>query len=128
MAKSSKGQSKSDFIRGFNPSASAAEVVAAGQKAGVTMSAAYVYNVRNAARKKAGQPPMRPGRPKGSGRSKGAVVSTARKRSSARVVARAASGSALEANFRRMALELGLARASQLVKELEAGVDALIKG
>ena len=128
MAKSSKGQSKSDFIRGFNSSASAAEVVEAGKQAGFTMSAAYVYNVRNAARKKAGQPPLRPGRPKGSGRAKSIVATTASKGAVSRPVSRGPSGSSLEMNFRRMALELGLDRASQLIHELQAGVDALIKG
>lgn len=127
MAKSSKRQSKSDFIRSFNPSASAAEVVAAGKQAGFTMSAAYVYNVRNAARKKAGKPPMRPGRPKGSGRRATAVVATARRGRSSSTT-RAQSGSALEVDFRRLALELGMSRASQLLRELETGMDALIRG
>jgi hypothetical protein len=87
---------KSEFIRSM-PDATAREVVEAGTKKGVKLSEKYVHVIRSADKARA-----RGGR----------VVGGATRRG------RGASGS--EAELRRAIAELGLARARQVLGEVEA--------
>jgi hypothetical protein len=105
-----KKQSKAAFVRSLPATTPAKEVVAKAKAANLALSENYVYNVRattkSSVRKK--------------GRGDGAPKQSPKKPSSR-------SGSS-EANFRRLVVDLGLARARALLGEVESGLQALISG
>jgi hypothetical protein len=76
-------------------------VVEAGKKQGLKFSANLVYAVRGAKKKK--------------GARKGGVAAPR-------------GGGSSEAQFRRLVLELGVARANALVADVERGVERVIRG
>jgi hypothetical protein len=99
--------SASDFVRTMPDSARAGEVVAAGAKQGIKFTANLVYAVR-AAQKKGGA--LAGGRPS---RSAGFSLG---------------GGSGSEATFRKLAFDLGIARARALLDDLEARLGQLLSG
>jgi hypothetical protein len=88
-----KKVNKSAFVRGLPSSMTANEVVAKAKASGITLSAAYVYNIRGASKTLAKK---RPGRPRSA---------------PARVAPSRAAGSS-ESSLRRLAVELGVSRMS----------------
>jgi len=101
--------SKSSFIRSLPTSASVREVVAAAAKRGWKIKPRYVYKVRAATKHKTRKPvALRVGpHPE-------ATPSSA--------------GSASEITFRKLVLDLGLARAKALLREVEQKLADLIAG
>ena len=92
---------KSAFVRGL-PNVSAKEVVAKAKAHGFALSEKYVYNIRAKAKAGGGKGPGRPGRPKGSGRSKVAA--------------------SVQQRFVDLALEIGLAKAEALLARLRSAI------
>lgn len=96
------GANKSDFIRSLPNDMPAKAVVEAGKAKGMTFSQQLVYNVRAGARGgKKGRGPKR--------------------------VRRAARSAPAESTFRQTVIELGVARARQLLDEVEARLQELIQ-
>ncbi len=118
---SAGGVSASDFIRSLPSNTPAKEVVTRGAEKGLKFSMNLVYAVRQAVRRKAGAPPARRGRKPGKVAAVAAVVAAPRASASA-------PASSLEASFRRMVLDLGLARAKALVSEVERKLASLVAG
>jgi hypothetical protein len=120
--KSSKEQSKADFIRSLPVSMPALEVVEKGKAAGMKFITAYVYNVRSGARAgvvsrtsaitRAGNTPV----------AKKILASTATKQAATNGLASASK----ETSFRRLALDLGLERAKDLLAEMERAIEAVV--
>jgi len=105
-------QNKSAFVRNLPPKLPAKEVVARAKKAGITLSEKYVYVIRSNSHKKrrgAGRGPGRPvGRPRmsvGGGPTTGA-----------------------EREFRRLAIEIGVRRAEEILGETRKKVALIIAG
>jgi hypothetical protein len=96
-------QSASEFVRAQPASMKAAEVVAAGAKQGIKFSTNLVYAVRSSGNKGVGR--------RGRGRGRAAAV---------------VSGGGDESTFRRLALDLGIARARQVLDGLESKLRELI--
>jgi hypothetical protein len=88
---------KSEFVRSLDRSLSAAEVIALAEKKGLRLTAAFVYNIRSA--QAAHQTRLAPGRPGKNGR--GALKGTP------------------EAQLRAAIAQIGLARARQILDEVE---------
>jgi hypothetical protein len=101
----SGGQSASDFVRSQPASVKATDVVAAGAKQGLKFSTNLVYAVRSSGGKAAG--------PKG-------------RRGGGRKAAAAPGGS--ETALRKLALDLGIGRAREILNDLEQRLSALISG
>jgi hypothetical protein len=102
----SGGQSASDFVRSQPANLKATEVVAAGAKQGIKFSTNLVYAVRSSGGKAAG--------PKG------------RRGGGRKAAATAAGGS--ETTLRKLALDLGIGRAREILDDLEKRLSALISG
>jgi hypothetical protein len=94
---------KSEFVRSLDRELSAAEVVALAQKKGMSLSPAFVYNIRSADSNRS-QPAAR------SGKSSRRVGKTA---------ARVPPSGTPEAQLRAAIAEIGLARARQILEEVE---------
>ena len=88
---------KSKFVRTMS-GAPAKDVVAAAAKRGIKLSARYVYVIRSSDKARERRRAGRPGRPAGSRRGRGSA----------------------EVELRRAIAELGLARARQILREVEA--------
>lgn len=105
-----KTTSKSAFVRSLPKGTSAKDAVAKAKAAGIDLSEAYFYAIRSSdrvsAKKKAKAAPAK-------------IV---------RATAPAAGGASLETNFRKLVLDLGLARAKSLIEEVERGLQAVIAG
>ena len=102
-----KRQSKAAFILGLPADMPARDVVAKGKEAGLKIRENYVYVVRTNAGKRRTRRKRRPA-------------------ASARILIGRASGT--ERDFRRLALELGLGKAKELLRETERKVTAIIAG
>ena len=98
--------SKSEFIRSQPGRMRAKEVVALAKKQGLDMDDKYVYVVRSNARRKGKK--KRRGRPPGS-RTRRMIPST-------------------EKQFRRLAVELGVKRAEEILSDTKKRLKALIAG
>ncbi len=109
--KKSGGLSASEFIRRQPVTLKAAEVVAAGGKAGIKFTPGLVYIVR--------------GRLTAKGTTGGAVRG---RRAGSKSRKALAADSSRDAQFRRLVVELGVAQANVLVGEIERGMQALIRG
>ena len=94
--------SKTAFVLGQSETMPVKEVVAAGAKQGIKLSTAYVYNIRNTAKKKAGKPGRKLGRPP---------------KAAATAHPTAAAGD--DWTFKKMVLDIGLRKARALKAELE---------
>jgi hypothetical protein len=105
-----KLQSKSEFIRTRPPGMTARQVVEAAAVRGMSLSEHFVYNIRSTAKKKAQGAATRAATAGGADRLAGGTAA------------------AQEAQFRRLALELGLQRSGQLLEEVEHRLTALIAG
>ncbi len=105
--KPAKLKSKSAFIRSQPDHLPAKEVVERAKKMGWSIGEKYVYVIRSSARKKAGKRKL--GRPPGS-------------------AAPSAAGTASEREFRRLALQLGLKRADELLSDTKKKSADLISG
>ena len=101
-------QSASEFVRSQPASMKASEVVAAGAKQGIKFSTNLVYAVRSSGKRSGG---ARGGR-----------------RGPGRRAAAGAVGGGSESTFRQLALDLGIARARQVLDGLEARLRDLISG
>lgn len=90
---------KSEFVRSLDRSLSAAEVVALGEKKGLRLTAAFVYNIRSAdTRQREAQGKKKAGR---------------------RPAANGVSTGSPEALLRAAIAQIGLARARQILDEVE---------
>jgi hypothetical protein len=105
--------SKAAFIRSMPASMSANDVVAAAAKRGMKLTANHVYAVRSTSK---------PGRPRKAAAKRVSAKPTGR--GPGRPSARAGS----ESTFRRLVLEMGIARAKILVGEVEEKLAALVAG
>ena len=107
LSPTANGQTKTAFVLGLPADVSAKEVVAKAKEAGVKLREWYVYAVRRKAnmtrRRRRGRPAA-----------------------SAKIVIGRATGT--EREFRRLALELGLGKAKELLRETERKVTAIIAG
>ncbi len=113
--KTTKKQSKSAFVRAQPATASTADIIAAGKKAGLNISTSLVYMVRGAGKKR-GRKEMR----------MAARRSTAR---TAPAVARPIKSSTkAEDLLRAVAAEVGLGRAIELLEAERARVHAVLRG
>jgi hypothetical protein len=105
-----KQTSKSAFVRSLPEGTSAKEAVAKAKAAGMDLTEAYFYGIRSndrvAAKKKVTVGPVK---------AKGAAPT-------------ASGDSSLETTFRKLVLDLGLARAKALIEEVERGLQAVIAG
>jgi hypothetical protein len=103
--------SKASFIRSLSASASAKDVVAAAAKRGWKINARYVYEVRAATKHKRPKPV--------------ALKGVARPHPQPTP---SAAGSSFETTFRKLVLDLGLARSKALLGEVEKKLGDLIAG
>jgi hypothetical protein len=107
---------KTEYVLSFPPGTSAADVVAAGKAKGIKLSTAHVYSIRSGAKAK--------------GKASGKQAKTATKAPALKVVAKPAlraaprSGS-LEDQFVGLVLDIGLARAAELLGRLKERVQGL---
>jgi hypothetical protein len=101
MPKTKKPQSKTAFVLSLPPTLSAKEVLAKGKAAGLKLSEKYVYVIRSKA--KAGG--KRKGRRPGKGKGTPSVAGLA---------------GAIDARFATLVLDIGLARADAILKNLRA--------
>jgi hypothetical protein len=108
-----KTANKTAFVLGLPHSIPASEVVAKGKAAGIVLSNGYVYVVRSKAKAKTGKPAGRRGRPL-----KVTAVKTARQSKG--------SVSSLAVQFVDAALDLGLARAEELLANLRGKLKQVI--
>jgi hypothetical protein len=108
---------KTSFILGLPLDMPAKEAVAAGEKAGHSYDIKYVYSVRSASRRKDGAQAAAPrgdGSPRrGRGRPRKTATSTT-----------AAAGNQ-EAEFARMAVNIGIARAESILRRVREQLDRL---
>jgi len=93
---------KSDFVRSLDPTIPATEVVALAEKRGLKLTTALVYNIRSAANAGA------------RGRGHGAPVRNGANGGAPRI------DSGVEAQLRAAIAQVGLARARQILEEVEA--------
>jgi hypothetical protein len=104
-AKKAKFGEKAEFVRSMPATASAREIVEAAKKKGISLSDAYVYNLRSLAgitKKRGGKRAARKGGRRGGGR-------------------RAApAGGNLESQLRKSVAELGLVKAREVFESVEA--------
>jgi hypothetical protein len=91
---------KSEFVRSLDRSLSAADVVALAEKKGLRLTPAFVYNIRSAEAKRAPAP-------------------RSANRQSRRPATNGASSSSPEALLRAAIAQIGLARARQILEEVE---------
>ena len=113
---SGKKLTKAAFVRSLPDTMPAKDVVAQGVSAGLEYSEKYDYNTRSSARVK---PAARAAAPRAAAvKAAPAAVSHAP----------AASGGSSEAAFRKLVLDLGIARAKSLLSEVESKLAALISG
>jgi hypothetical protein len=103
-----KKMTKTEFVRSQPEGTPAKAIVEAAKQRGMTLSVAYVYNIRGAAKKKAGQPGRRPAR-----RVAGATAGL---------------GGRDELAFKQMVLNIGIRKARQLMAEIEADFQSLAQG
>ena len=104
---------KARFVRAQPATMKANDVVAAAKKAGLTLTASYVYEVRSGA-KKAGKGAKKAPVPKGSTRTGGEKPS--------------ASSSGSEREFRKLVVALGVERASELLADVKRRLEQVIAG
>jgi hypothetical protein len=107
-----KTPSKTAFVLGLPKTTPASEVVAKAKALGIELTDRYVYVIRSKAKSKAGQPSGRRGRPP-------KIEGAKRGPKPGRKAAAQAPGS-LAAQFVDAALDLGLARAEELLLNLRA--------
>jgi len=107
-----KKMTKTSFVLSLPTNMPAAEVVEKAKAEGVKLDVKYVYNIRATARAKGGTKKVTPKK-----NIAGAPSSSAKN----------ASGSS-EATFRRLVIDLGLARAKSLLDDVERKLGALIAG
>jgi len=105
--------SKAAFVRSFPSATPAKEVVAKAKAQGITLSDAYVYNVR--ATSKAGKSKQSPKRTAASSSRKGRTVTV-----------KVGGGRGVEDLLRAVAAELGLARAIAVLEREHARVRRLL--
>ena len=103
-------QNKSAFVRNLPPKMPAKEVVARAKKAGIGLSEKYVYVIRSNSHKKR----RRPGRPPGTGNRMAASSG--------------APSNSVEREFRRLAIEIGVRRAEEILGETRKKVALIIAG
>ena len=103
--------SKASFIRSLSASASVKDVIAAAAKRGWKIKERYVYKVRAATKHKRPKP--------------AALRGVARRHPKATP---SSAGSASETTFRKLVLDLGLARSKALLGEVEKKLGDLIAG
>jgi hypothetical protein len=125
--------SASEFVRGQPMEMPTKEVVEAGTKLGLKVTAGLVrvtrFKMRHGGEAKpaaAGRGTVRRGRPPKATAAAGKA--TRRGRSPAKAPAAAGALSAAEVQLRRLVVELGTARAKALVVDVERGLEALISG
>lgn len=108
----SSSQSKRDFVLSFGPDTKASEILQKAKAAGIGLSKAYLYTIRSAG----GASNKR-----GSGR-KGAASSSPAAASAKAAALRGSRGAAasVEAQFIDAAIDLGLAKAGDLLQRLRA--------
>ncbi len=109
--------SGSAFIRSQPASMKAGEVVAAAAAQGITITAGLVYSVRGSA-KKAGKAPSTP-----TGKRRGRPPAAAKAAAPKAVIA--AGGGDRERQLVQLAVDIGLARAVELVQGLRSKIDTL---
>jgi type III secretion system FlhB-like substrate exporter len=105
----SSGQSKRDFVLSFGPDTKASEILKKAKDAGIGLSKAYLYTIRSA-----GGASQKRGRPAGSVRAKAV--------SAGRAVTNFAGH---EAQFVEASIQLGLAKAGELLDRLRARLKGL---
>ena len=101
--------SKTAFVLGQPETMTVKEVVAAGAKQGIKLSTAYVYNIRNTAKKKAGKPGRKLGRPP-----------------KAAATAHPTGAAGDDWQFKKMVLDIGLKKARALMAQLEDELRAIV--
>lgn len=106
----SSGQSKRDFVLSFGPDTKASEILRKAKEAGIGLSKAYLYTIRSA-----GGASQKRGRPVGSG-ARGKVASAGRS---------VASFASHEAQFVEASIQLGLAKAGELLDRLRTRLKSL---
>lgn len=133
----SKHGSKTAFVLSQPVDVPAAQVVAKAAALGLKIREKYVYNIRATARQKSGQPHVRqkPGPKPGNKRSaalagSGTTAAPAQlgpaPGQAPRQATRAESQSSVEARFVEIALDVGLARATDLLERLRTRVKAIV--
>lgn len=105
----SKPMSKTAFVLSQSRRLSARDVAERAKKAGLTINEKYVYVVRSNARRKKGG--------RGRGRGRAAVAAPA-----------ASIGTPAEREFRRLAIQLGVKKAEELLSDTKKKVASLIAG
>jgi hypothetical protein len=106
-------QNKSAFVRNLPPKLPAKEVVARAKKAGITLSEKYVYVIRSNSHKKRRGAGRGPGRPVGRPRM---------------ALSSGGPGTGAEREFRRLAIEIGVRRAEEILGETRKKVALIIAG
>jgi hypothetical protein len=104
-------QSKRDFVLSFGPDTAAAEILRKAKDAGIGLSKAYLYTIRSSsgASQKRG----------GGGGGRAAATSEAKS-----AIRRIKGASSLETQFMDSALDLGLAKATELLNRLRSRMKA----
>jgi type III secretion system FlhB-like substrate exporter len=112
-ASSGAGQSKRDFVLGFGSDTPASEILRKAKEQGIGLSKAYLYTIRSS-----GGASQKRGRPvKAAAASKGRASAAKATKASFRKGSRGGANS-LETQFLDAAMDLGLAKATELLSRL----------
>ena len=113
--RASSGQSKRDFVLGFGADTAASEILRKAKEAGIGLSKAYLYTIRSAggASQKRGASKGKAGKAAKAGKLLKADAKAALK------TVRGAVGK-LETQFAELAIDLGLAKATELLSRLRS--------
>lgn len=106
---SEKTPSKTSFVLGFPRDMPAAEVVVKAKEAGIPLTDKYVYNIRASARAAGKTAKKKPGPKPGAKRK-----------------ASGAGNGSVESRFVDLALDVGLARAEEMLRTLRATVKSIV--
>jgi hypothetical protein len=111
-ASSGAGQSKRDFVLGFGSDTPASEILRKAKEEGIGLSKAYLYTIRSS-----GGASQKRGRPAKAAATKGRASAAKATKASFRKGSRGGANS-LETQFLDAAMDLGLAKATELLSRL----------
>ena len=130
--------SKAGFVRSQPTTVPAKDVVAAGARLGLSLTPEYIHKVRSTAKAKAKLPgkksvaPRKAATHKPSPKNKAPRKAAAKKAAPRKVVRKSApktkAGRTVESGFRKLVVDLGVARAKVLLADVEYKVGELIAG
>ncbi len=130
--KSDKPMTKNAFIRGFDPSTPADDVVAKGKEAGLDLTKKSVWNIQSALRiaagggaKKAKAPAKKPGKAAKTEPVKAHAIAAGKAPAKKSASSSASAGGSLEHKLKLLIVEVGTARAEEIYRSVRHQLSAI---